>query len=80
MEFLGFKIHKGEPEFSFKLRSYRGTLLNKKSETEGRNRYEDHDIARWYGVSFGLRWFFGIWIFGDSYSSHEDGPIPTRRR
>ena len=76
--FMGLRIHRGEPEFSSKLRSYRNGLLTK-NDTEprvGRNNYTDHQIDRWYGVSFRLRWFAGVWIFGATTDAHEDGPIP----
>ncbi len=76
--FLGMRIHRGEPENPTKLRSYTGTLMMKGSQTEGRNNYTDHRIARWYGVSFKLNWFIGFWIFGDTTWPSEDGPIPRQ--
>lgn len=74
--FLGFRLHKGEPSRPTKLRAYTGSLLNKASKTEGLNNYADHQVARWYGVSFRLSWFLGIWCFGETSYPSEQGPLP----
>lgn len=76
--FLGFQIHHGEPELRTKLRSYKSSLLSV-DRTPGsvhRNNYTDHALARWYGISFRLRWFAGIWIFGETTHPTEIGPLP----
>lgn len=77
--FLGFRIHNGEPELPTKLRAYTGTLLYKESTTEGRNNFTDHEIEKWYGVSFKLKWFLGFWLFGETSWPAETGPIPYRK-
>lgn len=79
--FMGLRFHRGEPEFPSKLRSYRNSLLTKSTvePREGINNYTDHQIDRWYGVSFRLRWFAGIWIFGGTTDAHERGPVPSAR-
>ena len=75
--FLGLRLHRGEPHFPTKLRAYTGSLLSKKGdEGDGLNSYVDHRIARWYGLSFRLRWFSGIWLFGETAYPQERGPIP----
>lgn len=76
--FLGLRIHNGEPDNPTKVRAYTGTLLSKGSSTEGRNDYADHEIARWYGLSFKLKWFIGFWVFGKTAYPSENGPIPYR--
>jgi hypothetical protein len=70
------RLHRGEPENPTKLRGYTGTLMNKASKTEGRNNYTDHRIARWYGVSFKLKWFVGLWLLGETTYPTEQGPLP----
>lgn len=75
--FLGFRLHKGAPDLPTKLKSYTSTMLTKASKTEGRNNYTDHQIATWYGISFKLKWFAGIWVFGQTTWPSEDGPVPT---
>lgn len=77
MSFMGFRLHRGEPENPTKLRAYTGSLLMK-TGNEGRNNYTDHEIARWYGVSFNLKWFVGFWLFGKTSWTSENGPIPYR--
>jgi len=75
--FLGFRIHCGDPDNPTKLRSYTGSLLMKDNTVDnGLNNYTDHAIARWYGVSFKLNWFFGFWLFGTTSYAKERGPIP----
>lgn len=77
--FLGFRLHKGEPDIPTKLRAYTSSLLSKVGKDgDCRNNYTDHVIAKWYGVSFRLSWFFGIWVFGKTSYPTEIGPIPTR--
>lgn len=81
--FMGFQIHKGEPDLPTKLRAYKGSLLRKDADASGvrmgRNNYTDHAIAKWYGVSFRLRWFVGLWLFAETTDAHEDGPIPNKQ-
>lgn len=77
--FLGFRLHRGEPKNPTKLRAYTGSLMNKASTTEGRNNYTDHELARWYGVSFKLKWFAGFWLFGETSWPAENGPIPYQK-
>jgi len=74
--FLGFRVHVGEPENPTKLRGYTGSLFSKAGEDETRNNYTDHQIARWYGISFRLRWFVGLWVFGWTAYPSEVGPVP----
>ena len=75
--FLGLRLHRGEPVNPTKLRAYTGTLLSKVNKTEGLNDYVDHRIARWYGVSFRLKWFFGFWLLGETTYPRERGPVPN---
>ena len=74
--FLGFRFHKGEPARPTKVRAYTGSLLNSESRTEGLNNFADHEIARWYGVSFKLSWFLGFWRFGETSYPTEQGRLP----
>lgn len=75
--FLGLRIHKGPPDSPAKLRFYTSTLLSRDSTTEGRNSYTDHQIASWYGLSFKLKWFIGLWVFGKTSWPSEDGQVPN---
>lgn len=76
--FLGLRIHRGTPENPTRLRAYTSSLLMKDyPREEGLNYYTDHTIARWYGLSFKLRWFAGIWLLGETSYPTERGPIPT---
>lgn len=79
--FLGFRLHRGEPDLPTKLRAYTGSLLTKDGTSRiARNNYSDHQLARWYGVSFKLRWFAGLWVFGETSYPAENGPIPGERK
>lgn len=77
---LGFRLHKGIPDLPTKLRAYTSSMLLKDDggdgERHGINNYTDHNIAKWYGISFKLRWFIGVWVFGDTSYPSEQGPIP----
>lgn len=73
---LGMRFHNGEPENPTKLRAYTGTLMSKVSKTEGTNHYTDHRIARWYGISFKLKWFIGFCFLGETTYLTEQGPLP----
>lgn len=77
---LGFRLHRGTPDLPTKLRAYTSSMLQKDGEDGveriGINNYADHSIARWYGISFKLRWFLGLWVFGDTCYPSERGPIP----
>lgn len=74
---FGFRLHKGEPENPTRVRAYTGSLLMKDLGPEGINNYTDHAIARWYGISFRLKWFLGLWLLGDTTYPRERGPIPS---
>lgn len=74
--FLGFRLHRGEPDRPTKLRAYTGSMLLRDAGPDGLNNYADHAIARWYGVSFRLRWFMGFWLLGKTTYPTERGPIP----
>lgn len=79
--FMGFRLYCGEPSLPTKVRAYTGSLLRKDADADGVrmgiNNYTDHAVAKWYGISFGLHWFFGFWIFGETTWPSEEGPIPA---
>lgn len=75
---FGVRIHWGEPHFRTKLRAYTGSLRGQKQsdDTAWSNCFTDHEIARWYGVSFRLAGFFGWQRFGETTWPRESGPLP----
>lgn len=75
--FLGLSIHFGSPALPTKLRRYRGTILSKSGLISGNcHSYADHQLRKWYGISFGLSWAFGVCVFGESSEVREFGARP----
>lgn len=75
-------MHWGEPEMPTKLRAYTSSLLKKDPTPEssgfGLNNFTDHEIGNWYGFSYKLKFFLGVWVFSKTSYPTEEGPIPYR--
>lgn len=63
------RLHWGEPNHPTSIVAYTGAILGKEPGHDDL-RFIKHRVARWYGLSFGLRGFLGIQVFGEtSYPS-----------
>lgn len=69
------RLHWGQPQNPTKLRAYTGALCAKEGDNHLLS-FTDHHIARWYGVSFGVRGFIGLQTFSETLYPREHGPIP----
>lgn len=73
---FGIRLHWGEPQFRTKIRAYTGACRSTASDGPWSIQFTDHDIAKWYGVSFRLAGFFGWQRFGETTHPRETGPLP----
>lgn len=74
---FGAVLHWGEPYNPTKIRAYTGATGRKDLDpNEWFLRFTDHQIVRWYGISFKLAGFFGWQRFGETTYPSERGPIP----
>ena len=72
---FGACLHWGEPQFRTKVRAYTGSISSRVPD-QWSNCFTDHEIVRWYGVSFRLVGFFGWQRFGATSWPRESGPLP----
>lgn len=69
------RLHWGAPNNPTKLRAWTGSIVPKRGVVYD-NRFTDHELDRWYGVSFGNSCFVGIMIFAETEWKSEGGPLP----
>ena len=73
---FGFQLHWGEPRHPTKIRAYTGAMSTREPGLWSL-RFTDHEIVRWYGVSFKLAGFFGWQRFGETNYPSENGSLPN---